>query len=99
MRRATTPTIKIDINTNLTGCEYRIAFKQRGVSTLVKTDKECILTNDGHTIEVPLTQRETLLFYANNKVMVQVRFSKDGKVGATNIVEIDMKAVLDEEIL
>ena len=99
MRRATTPTVKIDINENLTGLQYRVAFKQRGLKPLIKTQDDCTLTNNGHTIEVFLTQEETASFYENNKVMVQVRFGKDGKVGATNIASIDMKAILDEEIL
>ena len=99
MRRATTPTIKIDIDKDLTEYFYRVAFKQKGLKTIVKDQDDCTLSEDGKLIEVPLTQEETLSFYANNKVMVQVRYGKNGIVCATNIVTIDIRDILDEEIV
>lgn len=99
MRRATTPTITIFIDVDLTSCWYRVAFKQSGVPVLVKTDQECNLTNKGHSIEVTLTQEETLGFYANNPVMIQVRYGQGNKVSATNIATIDMKTILDEVVV
>lgn len=99
MRRATTPTVTIFIDVDLTDCWYRVAFKQPGGQALVKTEQECNLVNKGHSIEVTLTQEETLGFYANNPVSVQVRYGKDDRVTATNIAQIDMKTILDEVVV
>lgn len=99
MRRATTPTIIINLDTNLTNCWYRVAFKQRGLPTLIKDQNDCILSEDGNSIEVYLTQEETLAFSSKHKVSVQVKFGIGEKVCATNIIDINVKDILDEEVI
>ena len=99
MRRATTPNIEIDIDQDLRGYWYRVAFKQQNGTTIIKDQNECILSDDGKTIFIELTQEETLRFSDSFNIHVQVRFGKDDKVCATNIVDTKVGKILDEEVI
>lgn len=99
MRRATTPTIRISIDENITGCWYRVTFAQRYGPKIVKDQDECTLSEDGKTILVPLTQSETLMFNTNENVRVQVKFGNDYKVAASSIVALKVKEILDEAVI
>ncbi len=99
MRRATTPRVEIRIDENLSGCWYRVTFKQRNGTKLVKDQDDCELDADGKTIYVPLTQQETLGFSTNYDLQVQVRFGKDGDACASDIASIKVAEILDEEVI
>ena len=98
MRRATTPNIEIGIDKDLRGYWYRVTFKQNG-TTIIKDQSDCILSDDGKTISIELTQEETLRFSDLFNIQVQVRFGKDNKVCATNIVYTKIDKILDEEVI
>ena len=99
MRRATTPTIRIYIDKNIKGCWYRVTFAQRCGPKLIKDQNDCTLSEDGKTILVPLTQDETLLFNAHERVKVQVKFGSNDKVAASSIVALQVKEILDEAVM
>lgn len=99
MRRATTPTIEISVDQNLTGCWYRVALSQKGGTIIIKTDKDCELSDDGTVIKVPLTQEETLSFNTRARIRIQVRFGNNGNVAATDIATFRIGEILDEEIV
>lgn len=99
MRRATTPNIEIDIDRDLRGYWYRVTFKQQNGTKIIKDQNECILSDDGKTISVELTQEETLRFSESFNIHVQVRFGKGDKVCATNIVYTKIDKILDEEVI
>ena len=99
MRRATTPNVELHIDECLTGCWFRVTFAQKNGSKLVKDQDECELSDDGKTIYVHLDQRETLGFSTNYDLRVQVKFGMDGEVCATNIVNVAVAEILDEEVI
>ena len=99
MRRATTPTVEIHIDECLTGCWFRVAFAQKNGSKLVKDQDECELSEDGKTIQVPLTQRETLSFSDRYDLCVQVRFGSGDEVCASDIATVKVAEILDEEVI
>jgi len=98
MRRATTPNIEISIDQDLRGYWYRVTFKQNG-TTIIKDQNDCILSDDGKTISIELTQEETLRFSDSFNIQVQVRFGKDNKVCATDIAYTKIGKILDEEVI
>lgn len=100
MRRATTPTIQIEADIDLREFEwFRLTFAQRNGPRIVKTEKDCSLSEDGKTIYVRLSQQETLSFSERYNVMVQMRYGIGDTVNATNIVSRDIGAILDEEVI
>ena len=100
MRRATTPTIQIDSDVNLKDFEwFRLTFAQRNGPRVIKTEKDCTLSEDGKTIYVRLSQQETLSFSDRYNLMVQMRYGIGDTVNATNIVSRDVGAILDEEVI
>lgn len=63
-----------------------------------KERADCVLTGD--TIEVTLSQEETLLFNENVHVQVQLKvLTVSGTVLATNVYVVDVGTVLDGEVL
>ena len=99
MRRATTPSIEIAIDENITGCWYRVTFAQRYGPKIVKDQDECELSEDGKTITVNLTQSETLLFKTKENVKVQVKFGMGDKVSASSIAVLKVGEILDEAVI
>ena len=99
MFRATTPThtFALPFDTGQIK-EVRITYQQNGETVLQKTETDCTMT--GSEIKVTLTQEETLLFAADNRVHIQLRvLTTDGKVMASDIDKVSVKACLDEEVL
>lgn len=99
MRRATTPKLTIAIDTDLRGCWYRVTLAQNYGPKIIKDQDECELSEDGKTIYVKLTQRETLQFSDKYKIKVQVRYGIDDSVCASNIATITIDEILDEEVI
>ena len=102
MFRATTPThtFTIPFSTDKIK-EIRITYRQNGKTVLQKTEADCTLTDTA--IKITLTQQETLLFNvgsANDRVYIQLRvLTTTGQVLASDIVNVRVKACLDEEVL
>ena len=99
MRRATTPKVEIQIDESLLGCWYRVTFAQNNGCRIIKDQDDCELSEDGKTIWVPFTQEETLRFASGHNVRVQVRFGQDDQVCASNIAEVKVTEILDEEVI
>lgn len=78
--------------------KIRITYQQNGETVLQKTEADCTLS--GNEIKVVLTQEETLLFSADNRVSIQLRvLTTNGQVMASEIEKKSVKACLDEEVL
>lgn len=99
MRRATTPTVTIGIDRDLTGCWYRVILAQRDGVKLVKDETQCVLSEDGKTISVTLSQEETLGFSTAYDLQVQVRFGNGSDAAASDIAVIRVREILDEEVI
>lgn len=99
MRRATTPSIEIEIDQSLIDAEYRVTFAQRNGPRIVKDQDACTLSEDGKLITVPLSQEETLRFSDRYNIQVQVRYKVEDRVCGTNIVSTNIGEILDEEVI
>lgn len=100
MYRATTPThiFTLPFDTSLLK-EIRVTYATEGKDIILqKTEADCTL--DGSDIKIELTQEETLLFEAQNRVLIQLRvLTTDGKVMASEIWRRFALECLDEEVL
>lgn len=99
MRRATTPNVEIRIDECLTGCWYRVTFAQKGGQKLIKDQDECELSDDGKTVYVHLSQRDTLQFSDKYDLRVQVRFGRGDEACASDIATVKVAEILDEEVI
>ena len=99
MRRGTTPTFTFTIPFNVSIISsFRLIFKQEKHNILVKNNSECALSDN--SISVTLSQKETLSFDAEKPVMAQLRvLTKSGEALSSQIVVVDIKDTLDEEVL
>ena len=95
MRRGTTPTIVLHLPfdvSEIRNCEVYLA---QGMLRITKTMSDCIL--EGNTIALTLTQRDTLMLRAGNRLELQARFVfTDGSVDASNIISISVRDILSE---
>jgi len=99
MYRGTTPThmFTLPFETDLLKT-IQITYRQFDRIILQKEKKDCTLTEKA--IKLELTQQESLLFQAEQPVAVQLRVVTDkGKVMASDIACVPVKACLDEEVL
>ena len=103
MIRGTTPTHKLNVNVDLTEARVYVTYKQRGSVIVERNNEEetNTLTINAESVELTLTQEETLKFYANEKVEIQIRaIFEDGKAIASNIVSVYTDKILkDGEIV
>ena len=101
MYRGTTPTIVFRIGTNLkleTIKELWITFKTK-LKEKTYTLEEVGLNLEDNTVELFMSQEDTLYFNHGN-VSVQIRFlDKDDKAYATPIREIKLNDVLKEGVI
>lgn len=98
MRRGTTPTLELTLDTSLIDCEYHVTI-ENGKRQLTKRESECHLSEDGYTIHVMLTQAETLSLDASQPVRVQVRFKVGNAAYATNIARTSVEDILLEGVI
>ena len=99
MRRGTTPTLKLTTDQDWTGYEVWLTIEEKkngGIGTEL-TLQGSRLTVSATTVYVTLTQEETLSF--NKSAQIQLKGSKDGTVIATDIVNIKVLPVLNEEVM
>ena len=99
MIRGTTPTHKLNVNVNLTSAKVYVTYKQRGSVIVERSNEDTndTLIIDEKSITLTLTQEETLKFYANEKVEIQIRaVFEDGEAIASNIVSLYTDKILKE---
>ena len=99
MIRGTTPkhTFVLPFNTD-TIAKARVVYSQTGRPVLIKEHEDLVL--EGNTVEVHLTQQETLDFFCGKDVLVQVRvLTQTGEAMASDIQRVDVGRCLDDEVL
>jgi len=103
MTRGTTPTHKLNVNVDLTEARVYVTYKQRGSVIVERNNEEetNTLTIDSESVVLTLTQEETLKFYTNEKVDIQIRaVFEDGTAIASSIVSVYTDKILkDGEIV
>lgn len=100
MRRATTPTLEIELDEPIECAWFRVALAQRCGTLIVRDQRSCELSEDGRTVTLTLTQEETVSLVAGYDLRVQLRFGDGlGAVCATDIAEIPVGEILDEEVV
>lgn len=99
MIRGTTPTVTISVGTDLTGWDVFVTFESTK-GQLTKSGNDLAVTpGDTSTVDVPLTQEDTLSFPEGRTVKVQLCAVKDGQRIATKVGEITASEVLYEGVL
>lgn len=97
MYRVTTPTHTFNLPFEANTIDKLIlSYKQNGNVILEKTKEDVELT--GRKLIVVLTQEETSLF-DDRKAFVQLRVKIGDKVLASNIIELYVTDVLNEEVM
>ena len=103
MIKGTTPTHKFNVDRDLTEARVYVTYKQRGSIIVERNNEEATntLTIDETSVELTLTQEETLKFYANEKVEIQIRaVYEDGTAIASSIISVYTDRILkDGEIV
>lgn len=99
MRRGTAPThtftLPLDANAIKT---VQVAYAQAGRVVLTKQTPDIIM--DGNSLSYKLTQQETLLFDASERVEIQVRLlTAGGDALASGIISIGVERILNDEVL
>lgn len=99
MTRGTTPTHTYTLPFGVENVEkLRIIYAQDGESKLVKTEEDCTLAGD--TVTVRLTQEETLAFYSECLVEIQVRvLTPEGEALASNVMRVKPGVCLEDEVI
>ena len=100
MRRFTTPTVTANIaGIDLTGYKTYLTLKQ-GPVLITLENLPVTPTEDGCTLTGVLTQEQTAMFNASDRVQMQVRFiNAAGVASATNIKAVTVNGVLLNEVI
>ena len=99
MIRGTTPThsFTTDLHTSLIK-EVKITYAQADAVKFCKRTSDCTLTD--YTIQITLTQEETLSLDCKQTVQVQIRvLTNDGQVKSTPVQAVPVEKCLDSEVL
>ena len=105
MRRGTTPTVSLTVSNDdgtpcdLTGASNYVTFEEVGTGyelTKSGADLDVSFDDDVTTIDVTLTQAETLAFHPNRIVKVQLRAKLDDAAIASEIASINVRDILME---
>lgn len=94
MRRGTTPKLTLTTEFDWTGYTVQVTLKENDTELVLEGER---LKVDKGTIEVTLTQEETLMF--TKKAQVQVKAKLGSSVVATDIASIAVLPILNEEVL
>lgn len=99
MRRLTTPEHKFTLQIDPSVIsKVRIIYAQNNAIVLTKEGEDVSL--DGNVAKVKLTQDETKKFTADKEVEIQVRvLTLGGDALASDIIKVDVKKVLDDEVM
>ena len=97
-RRGTTPVNTFYVNVDLREATIFVSYAQRGRIVVEKTGSDLDVTED--SIEIRLTQQDTLAFKPG-EVRIQIRYVlQDGTADASNIIETTSEEILkDGEIV
>ena len=100
MRRGTTPTITVTVDTDLTDWSLYLAIAQGdGQPLVLENDRLDVTVNEGVTsLAFTLTQEETLAFDAR-PVELQVRAAHDGTAIATGIKAVPVSRILQGGVI
>ena len=100
MRRGTTPTLHVTVDADLTDMELYLALKSGGRPLVVKRNRDMeVSVEDGKTsIELRLSQSDTLAMKSGDKCEVQLRAVTDGgdTAIATTIASIPVQRILQD---
>lgn len=101
MYRGTTPTIVLELDTELSLAnlaEMWVTFKTSTVE-VTKSLSDVTIDDENKTIVVSLTQEETLKLY-NGNCEVQVRFRDESDLAyATTIADVNIGRILKEGVI
>ena len=103
MIRGTTPVLTFKINTELDLSEIdkaEITFKSvNGMKKKVWYEDRLIINPQENTMQLPLTQEETL-YFKTGKINVQLRIKmQDAMVYASKIITTTLEEVENEEVI
>ena len=100
MYRVTTPThnfnLPFDANTMQ---KFVLTYKQGNRTIVEKTENDSGVERSGKKLIVTLTQEETSMFCNAARTSVQLRAKIGDKVLASNIIEITVSDVLNNEVM
>ena len=100
MRRGTTPIISLEVDFDFTGWELFVTFKNGMKTITIENDGLTLEAEKGtSTINVLLTQLQTLSFNSSTKCEVQIRAYKGGSAVATSIETLDVKRILMDGVI
>lgn len=99
MRRGTTPTHTFETDIDLTDAEViYITYKQDGKIALEKTRDDLTITAE--SLQVKLTQEETLAFSMSRPVEMQIRARfPDGSAIASQVMRTTADVILKEGVI
>lgn len=98
MKRGTTPTVTLTVDTNITDWTVHVAFKSSGKVFVFENDRLQMSVEDGvTTILLTLTQEETLAMYGSADV--QVRAIHDGTAITTNKERIEIGSIIEDGVI
>ena len=94
MRRGTTPKLTFTTDFDWTGYTVQLTLEENDTELVLEGDR---LSVDKGTVEVTLTQEETLMF--TKKVQAQIKAKLGSVVVATDISSIPVLPILNEEVM
>ena len=94
MRRGTTPKLTLITEFDWTGYTVQVTLKENDTQLVLEGER---LSVDKGTIEVILTQEETLMF--TKKAQAQIKAKLDSSVVATDIASVAVLPILNEEVM
>lgn len=94
MRRGTTPKLTLIAEFDWTGYTVQVTLKENDIELVLEGER--LSVNKG-TIEVTLTQEETLMF--TKKAQAQIKAKLGSSVVATDIASIAVLPILNEEVM
>lgn len=94
MRRGTTPKLTLITEFDWTDYTVQVTLKENDTELVLEGER---LRVDKGTIEVTLTQEETLMF--TKKVQAQIKAKLGSSVVATDIASVTVLPILNEEVM
>lgn len=103
MRRGTTPTLILEMPAEIPVKDFEeavLSVEQRNKIVIEKRLSEMTIDEAANTMEVVLTQEETLLLQDSRvaDVQVKVKFT-DGSVIASEVIRVPVSEILNEEVI
>ena len=97
MRRGSTPTNTFLVDFDLTAATIFVSYEQGGKVVVEKTGED--LTVTAESIELTLTQEETLRF-KSGEVLIQIRYvMPNGTADASNIIRTTAERIIKDGVI